>query len=122
MCAREGRAGAGRGRAIFQVRKARLEALSSSTCCKASATILGGPSGIGQPQYHERKTVKSVWAYRAGSAPLLGPFPLSHPGSAAKDGTETTQALRHLLAPVQSPLPGVRSFKALQIYRRQKRR
>lgn len=88
--------------------KARLEAFSS---CKTSATVLGGsplesssPIPRGEDGYLGR-------AYRAGSAPLLGPFPLSYPGSAAKDATETTRASRHLPVPEPSPFLGSRPLK-----------
>lgn len=95
------RAGAGKGRTASQAWEARLDALSSCNSCKAGATVLGKGgvrSGTRQPRYLEAKTVDS--AGPNASAPPLGLFPLSYPGTAAKDATETTRASRHLPTPV----------------------
>lgn len=95
----------------------------SGRSCKASATAPPGRAcaGTEQPGYLEAKTVDSAGP-NAAAPPLSSGSSRSRSPGRLQRSPPKRLGLRaaHLLR--QPSLPGVRSFKALQIYRRQKRR
>lgn len=99
--------------------KARLEAFSS---CKTSATVLGGvPSGIKQPD-----TARGRRLSRQGLPCRLRPSSRALPALLPRVCCEGRHRNDTGLTPPTCTrtvsFPRVPSFKALQIYRRQKRR